>query len=370
MFNKSTINTFVFRQKIILTIVLLGAATCVHLLSSYSEWIDNQYAGIIYPGLSQVMRRLTGWFSFSLGDLIYGFLGAALLFTIFKGFIQIKKDKNQFKAWISHFLWNALILALAIYILFSLLWGYNYNRKGIAAQIGIQTASYNEKDLQIINSLLLDSLNLAQKKLMSSGLEKNVTINDLQRMTEKSFYDISVKYPFLKYKGRSIKRSLWSELGNYMGFSGYYNPFTGEAQINTEIPGFLLPFTACHEVAHQLGYAKENEANFVAYLTASSSQDLRLKYATYFELFLYANRNLFMLDSNEAKQYRNSLNLGVQSDIKELIRFSKEHENFVEPFVTKLYSVFLKQNEQPQGMLSYDQVNGLLIAYYKKFGKI
>jgi hypothetical protein len=77
-----------------------------------------------------------------------------------------------------------------------------------------------------------------------------------------------------------------------------------------------------------------------------------------------------MLDSNEAKQYRNSLNLGVQSDIKELIRFSKEHENFVEPFVTKLYSVFLKQNEQPQGMLSYDQVNGLLIAYYKKFGKI
>ncbi len=66
---------------------------------------------------------------------------------------------------------------------------------------------------------------------------------------------------------------MYSYLGNYLGFTGYYNPFTGEAQVNTTVPLFVQPFTTCHEIGHQLGYAKENEANFAGYLAAKSSPD-------------------------------------------------------------------------------------------------
>jgi hypothetical protein len=79
---------------------------------------------------------------------------------------------------------------------------------------------------------------------------------------------------------------LWGWLGNYVGFTGYYNPFTGEAQVNTTVPKFLQPFTASHEVAHQLGYAKEMEANFVGYLAASHSTDTLFRYSVYLDLFL------------------------------------------------------------------------------------
>jgi hypothetical protein len=82
-------------------------------------------------------------------------------------------------------------------------------------------------------------------------------------------------------------------LGNYTGFTCYYNPFTGEAQLNTTIPRFLQPFIACHEVAHQLGYAKENEASFVGYLAAKGSGNALLQYSTYLDIFMHANRNLF-----------------------------------------------------------------------------
>ena len=89
---------------------------------------------------------------------------------------------------------------------------------------------------------------------------------------------------------------MWGWLGNYSGFTGYYNPFTGESQVNSTVPVFTIPYTACHEVAHQLGYAKEMEANFAGYLAASTSDDNFFRYSVYLDLFRYANRNLFLLD--------------------------------------------------------------------------
>src|SRR6185369_11733527 len=78
---------------------------------------------------------------------------------------------------------------------------------------------------------------------------------------------------FLDYRSSSIKPSMIGYIGNYLGFSGYYNPFSGEAQVNTTVPSYIKPFTTCHEIGHQLGYAKENEANFAGFLSAKSSNN-------------------------------------------------------------------------------------------------
>ena len=73
----------------------------------------------------------------------------------------------------------------------------------------------------------------------------------------KGCYEVAEKeYPFIQYKSTSVKPSLYGWLGNYFGFTGYYNPFTGEAQVNTTVPKFLLPYITLHEIGHQLGYAK------------------------------------------------------------------------------------------------------------------
>ena len=177
-------------------------------------------------------------------------------------------------------------------------------------------------------------------------------------------------YPFLKYQPVSVKPSVWSWLGNYMGFTGYYNVFTGEAQVNTLVPKFLQPFTTCHEVAHQLGYAKEMEANFVAYLAATASQDTLLHYSVYLDMFMYSNRNLFMSDSVAAKEFIEILIPAVKDDLKEWRTFNKKHRNPIEPVFRWVYGKYLEGNQQPQGVFSYDEVTGFIIAYYKKYGRI
>jgi hypothetical protein len=187
---------------------------------------------------------------------------------------------------------------------------------------------------------------------------------------EEAYGNAEKVYHFLKYSPISLKPSVWSWVGNYMGFTGYYNPFTGEAQVNTLVPKFLQPFTTCHEVAHQLGYAKEMEANFVGYLAATASKDTLLHYSVYLDLFMYSNRNLFGTDSVAANEFRKQLSPAVMNDLKEWREFYKKHKNPIEPVFRWVYGKYLERNQQPQGVLSYDEVTGFIIAYYKKYGKI
>jgi len=158
--------------------------------------------------------------------------------------------------------------------------------------------------------------------------------------------------------------------GNYFGFTGYYNPFTGEAQVNTLVPKFMLPYTTCHEIAHQIGYAKEEEANFVGYLAATSSTDTLFHYSAYLDLFVYANRQLFFVDSVAAKDFAKQLIPEVKADIKEWREFLRRYKNPLEPVIRWAYGNYLRANQQPKGMTSYDEVIADLIAFYKKYGRI
>jgi hypothetical protein len=60
----------------------------------------------------------------------------------------------------------------------------------------------------------------------------------------------------------------------------------------------------------------------------------------------------------------------IKNDLQEWRAFSRRHKNPVEPVIRWMYGKYLENNQQPQGVLSYDEVTSFLIAYYKKFGKI
>ena len=193
---------------------------------------------------------------------------------------------------------------------------------------------------------------------------------ELFKRSAKCYVESEKKYPFLVYQYPSLKSSIYGWWGNYLGFTGYYNPFTGEAQVNTTVPKFLQPYIATHEMAHQIGYAKENEANFAGYLAAVNSTDTLFHYSCYLDLFIYANRQVFYFDSTASKKTLELLIPEVQKDLEEWRQFSLSHQSFIEPAITWMYGNYLKLNEQPKGMYSYNQVISMLIEYYKKFGKI
>ncbi|CAN5684012.1 DUF3810 domain-containing protein [soil metagenome] len=347
---------------------LVVIALLIRLFSMNSGWVEHYYSTGVYPYISICLRYVLAWMSFSFGDVLYGMLLIWILWKIFHGIGLLIKGAVT-KRDLVYLAKVGLIRILAIYIVFNVLWGINYNRKGIASQLGISTASYSVDDVKTLNTLLIKKVNESKRVLMRRN-EPVMANKQLFRRALLAYDSLDKQYPFLNYNHASIKPSIWGWLGNYLGFLGYYNPFTGEAQVNTLVPKFSQPYTACHEIAHQLGYAKENEANFVGYLAAVASKDTGFHYSVYLDLFLYAERNLYKADSATAKAFVNELIPEVKDDIKEWQKFHNRHKNPAEPVIRWLYGVYLESNEQPSGVLSYDEVTGFMISYYKKYGRL
>jgi hypothetical protein len=362
------------KKSLIFTLVLVVIAAFIHIYANDSTRVENQYSNGFYPAFSRMLRYIFGWLPFSIGDILYGLVILWLVAPLIprrgdKEKIIAKIKRNFSRQSLITWLFKTLRILLFVYIIFNLFWGINYNRVGIASQLQLKMEKYKPEDLKMINGLLVEKVNTAKQALVSQHFQYP-SKRQLFVKVQEAYKEAEKTYPFLKYQPASLKPSVWSWLGNYMGFTGYYNPFTGEAQVNTLVPKFLQPFTSCHEVAHQLGYAKEMEANFVGFLSATASKDTLLHYSVYLDLFMYSNRNLFATDSVAAKDYRDKLAPAVIDDLKEWRTFYKKHRNPIEPVFRWIYGKYLEGNQQPQGVLSYDEVTGFIIAYYKKYGRI
>lgn len=357
-----------YKRKWLAIFILTFFALIIKFFSINAGNVEQYYSTGIYPGFAAMLRLIFGWIPFSIGDILYGIIFFWLLYLLVK-LIRRAVRKDFSRQTFGKTILNMLIVFLAVYIVFYSFWGINYNRKGIASQLGIKNKAYTVEELKTIDSLLLIKANASKTQLLAN--DRMLTGNAaIFKLSVEAYHAVDSQYKFLNYYPVSVKKSLWGWLGNYVGFLGYYNPFTGEGQVNTTVPKFLLPYVCCHEIAHQVGYAKENEANFVGYLAAAASRDEAFHYSVYLDLFLYANRNLYFTDSVAAKSLSGQLLPSVRKDLFEWRRFNERHVNPVEPVIRWAYGKYLESNEQPSGLLSYDEVTGLLIAYYKKFGKI
>ena len=348
-------------------VLLIISAIAVKWISLYPDWVEKYYTYGIYPVISKVQRILFGWIPFSIGDLFYGFLILVIIlktFQFFKLLFRKKLNKEYFIAGLQQF----IFFFLFVYVFFNLLWGLNYNRLGIASQLNLDMKKYTVADLDSFTTILQKRLNeyapLVDKAQRDSFAKKKKLFNE----TFFAFSSATMQYPFLKLTSKSIKPSLYSYAGNYLGFQGYYNPFSGEGQVNTTIPGFLEPYVAMHEMAHQAGYAKENEANFVAFLACRNYSSNILFYSLYFNLYTYSIVDLWKKDSVRAGELQKQLHPQEVKDLAEMRKFYKKYENPVEPVINWLYGHFLKANNQPGGKKTYNEVVALMIAYYKKYG--
>lgn len=346
--------------KIIILVVL------IKIFSVFPVAVEKYYANGVYPFISRLQRWLFGWIPFSIGDILYAAAGIYLLLKVVKlvkTMIRRKAGKQFWWQGLQWFLFNALW----VYALFNILWGLNYNRLGNAYQMQLSMKPYTDEELKTVMGIVLKRLDETDTAALQtrSRYEKNRSLFNESYL---SYQIAQARFAHLNYKTRSVKPSLFSYLGDYMGYTGYYNPFTGEAQVNTTVPAFVLPFTTCHEMGHQLGYAKENEANFAGYLSAHSSSDASFRYSVYFDLYSYGIRELYMKDSLSAIGFNKQLPLQVKKDFKAMRDFFDKYENPLEPYIRKLYGQYLKANEQPTGMRSYSEVMAFLVAYYKKYG--
>lgn len=348
-------------------VLLIAGAILIKWVSLYPDWVEKNYTYGIYPLISRLQRLLFGWIPFSIGDLFYAFLVLVILFRAFR-FFKLLFQKKLTRKYFASGLQQAIFFFLFVYVFFNLLWGLNYNRRGIAFQLGLEVKQYTFADLDTLTTAIQNKLN-ENAALVSEGQRDSLNKKrSLFKEGYEAYQYAEEQFPFLKYRSKSVKPSLFSYLGNYLGFQGYYNPFSGEAQVNTTIPRFLEPFVTAHEIAHQLGYGKENEANFVAFLACRSFPSTAFKYSMYFDMYNYAMGEVVKRDTAAAGKFRRNLHPQAANDIRELRNFYRKYKNPVEPVITWGYSHYLKANNQPAGKLTYNEVVAWLIAYYKKYG--
>ena len=348
-------------------IFLVVLSVLIKWVSWYPDWVERNYSQHLFPWIAKVQRVLFGWIPISVGDLFYGFLILVILYKTFQFFKAILKKKLTRQYFIVG-LQQIIFFFLFVYVFFNLLWGLNYNRRGIAYQLGLEVKPYSLADLDTLTTVLQSRVNYYAGFVNQVQRDSFDRKKKLFKSAEEAFGELEKKYPFLRYNSRSIKPSIYSYLGNYLGFQGYYNPFSGEGQVNTTIPKVLEPFVTTHEIAHQLGYAKESEANFVGFLACRSYESNVFRYSVYFDMYNYAIREVFRRDTTLGKSFQEKRHPQLVKDVKGLKDFNRRYQNFIQDIVAWGYGHFLKANNQPAGKRSYDEVVAWLIAYYKKFG--
>jgi hypothetical protein len=300
--------------------------------------VELWYASGVYPYIAAGMRYLVGWLPISFGDLLYV---AAIIYSI----VTLRKSFRRSFVTTARRLFTVLSLT---WLIFHVLWGFNYYRTSIPDQFKLERGEVKKEEIVAFAEYSLREANKLGIREQGIGvIDKNLITSAYEKLSK--------LHPQLTYHPISFKSSLFGVMGNYMGYGGYYNPFTGEAQINDHMPSFMLPYIAVHEVAHQLGYAKESEANFIGYLAAMHSEDSLLRYSANLEMFLYANRALRMFDSTLAKQNMERLSPRIKKDLADYKVFAEKYYGPVDKFVTWFYTGFLNFNNQPEGMMSYNR---------------
>ena len=357
-----------FLKKLPALLIPALLAGSITVFSQKPEWVENLYTKNLYPFLSQIQRSVPGIFPFSVGDIIYTSLILFLIWRIFRFILKFKKQENK-KSFLLNIFLQIITTCLWIYSVFYILWGLNYYRLGVASVFNLPEESVDQKEIILLTNELKDSLNKSAQ-LKKSNPKTNHNIEGYKSTAIFSYEKLGNHFPELIFKTPSFKATLFGEAANYMGIQGYYNPFTGESQINTHTPEFILPFVSCHEIAHQLGFASESEANFVGFLAAKHSEDVRVRYAAYFNMFMYAAAQLKRTDSTEIKQIVKQLHPDVITDLRFYYKHLSKYEGWLQDGSGFFYDIYLKQNRQKNGIGTYGEVTGWLVSYRKKYGQL
>ena len=244
----------------------------------------------------------------------------------------------------------------------------NYYRQPLFEKMKIER-DYSDADLFTFTKKLIAKTNEIQTQITKNDSLKVVFPYSQEQVFEMNligYKTLSNQYPFFEYTNPSIKKSLFSLPLTYMGFGGYLNPFTNEAQVNDLGPMYSFPMTTNHEMAHQMGYASESECNFIGFLASVNNEDLYSKYSGYSFALRYCLSNWQVRDEKVFDELLKTVHPGVLKNYQESEDFWKQYDTFIDKGFRIFYDNFLKMNKQKDGMESYSKFVNLMVNYYAK----
>lgn len=309
------------------------------------EGAGRLYGQWVFRPVQAMRGGLLNSVPFSLGDLLYGGGLVVLVFAGIRALLRAHKGKEARRQWIRGLV-RVFWMGMAGILLFFLGWGGNYYKPELRDYWNLPPVTASKAEA-----------GFAYFRFLSEGMNRlapQFSARPLPVLNRESrrLYGERTDLPWAR-SALKVKPSLLGSWLPYLGIQGYYNPFTGEAQVNARMPAPLIPFVVAHEMAHQAGIAAEGDANFLAYLICRSSQDEDFQYSAFLHLWLYTHRQLMSIDSARVRRERTSLHPQVLAHLDEIRDYQARYSGSLQRWSSRFYDRFLKWNRQSEGIRSY-----------------
>ena len=348
------------RTAVILTLLLPIQIIFLQILKHFPGFVEKYYSLGFYPILSKASRYLFGWIPFSIGDIFYLLIGIMAIRWIYKNFHRLRFEPFRV-------LWDITATLSIVYFMFHALWGFNYYRLPLHQSLGLES-DYSYEQLLTTTKRFIDKSNSLHNQLNHGDtlkIEMPYSQKEMFNLSMNGYQNLEKEFPKLAYSPKSLKKSGWSLGLTYMGYSGYLNPFSGEAQVNALISTYKFAVVACHEEAHQIGFAAENEANFIATMATLNNDDPYIQYAGSIFTLRFLINEVGRTDEETFNELLKTVNPGIRANYKEMREFWEQYENPFETFSKVFWDNFLKANNQSKGIASYNYMVALVVNYFE-----
>lgn len=345
----------------ILTILLVMQWAFLRIIAQYPAAIEKYYSNGLYIYISKLLNLIFGWIPFSVGDILYAIL---VIFILKNIFIAIKNKKIHVK----NTLFKIGGFISILFFLFHLNWGLNYFRQPVYKTLNFEIEKYSTNELVDFTEKLIVKINQVHLSITENDsvmVENELNKSGIKKASYGVYQQFQEKHPKYSHENLKAKHSLFSLPLTYMGFAGYLNPITNEAQVNSLVPKNTYPMIVCHELAHQVGIASESEANFIGYLATTNSDDVYFNYSGYLMALRFCLYEIYQKDPEKFDVLKIKLNKGILKDIRQSEDFWQSYQNWSEKYFKTFYDNFLKANKQIDGIKSYNKVVVLLVNYHK-----
>ena len=320
-------------------------------------------AQLVQP-VHRALARLTARLPFSLAEWLYAVFIAGVLLYISAELVLLVLRPERLKR-VYRLLVRLAALGLGVYALFCLLWGAYYYGDDFITRSGLDRGEISAEDLALTTRYFADRLNAYAPEVPrdAAGLCRTDRAAVLRRSAD-VLRAAAQKFPCLQGPAVPAKGMFFSRVMSLIDFTGFFCPFTGEANVNMDFPEAFFAATVAHELAHQRGVAKEQEANFVAVLAALESGDPDYCYSACLMAYMHLGNALAAADPGALRTVYAGLHDGVKADLLANNAYWAQFETPVQAVTNGVYEGFLQSYEQTLGMRSYGACVDLLVNYY------
>jgi hypothetical protein len=350
----------------LITFGLFLISVIIHIISINSVAFSDCFNRYISSFIRFLLAQLTDILPFSLAETIIIFLPVIIILMFAGCAVNLKKGNMRSTRYIC----SLLAISTLFYSIFVFGFATAYHGSALENKLGIRRRDVSAEELYATAVILLDE---AQKYISDinyiygSSSVMPFDYNEMNVLLNKAYKTASEKYSFVQQFDSKIKYILLSEPMTYTHISGIYTYYTGEANLNINFPDYTLPFTAAHEMSHQRGVAREDEANFMAFLVCMESENAYIRYSGYINMLEYVLSALYSASADSYYKLLDKADMRIRYEIISYNEFFDKYRKSVASEVSAVVNdTFLKSQGQAEGTKSYGRVVDLAVAYYTK----